>query len=284
MKTVVVTGATSGIGLAVCRALLQNGYRLIGVGRSEQNCQMAVQQLSEEFPNCAPVFFAADLMQLSQVERVARLISSELEHSGGSLSALIHNAGCIRSWYATSQDGYEQQFALNHLASFLLTYYLLPCLKQSRGRILFTSSKSHKLMKMHWTDVMFQKSYRPLMAYKQSKLCNLLLAYALNNRLGDCGVRAYGIDPGLVNTDIGRKNTGNLIRLVWSIRKKRGTAPEVPAKTFLWLCSEATNPEGLYYHNCRMKRYSRQVNAFQAEKLFALSEKLCGISYEISPR
>ena len=281
MKTVIITGATSGIGFAVCKELLRTGYSVIGVGHSMEKCVAVKKQFDEEFPESKTVFFHADLMQQSEVNRVACELGVYLdENHDGRLDVLINNAGCVRSWYSTSEDGYEQQFALNHLSPFLLTYYMLPFLLKGDGRVLVTSSDSHKGIRVHWKDMMYKKGYRPLMVYKQSKLCNMLTVYALNERLGASGIKAYGIDPGLVNTDIGLKNTGGLVKLVWSLRKKHGTDPSVPAKTYAFICSNKQAPRGMYYYLCKEKEYSRQVTKENAGRLFALSERLCGISFD----
>ncbi|NLO49200.1 MAG: SDR family NAD(P)-dependent oxidoreductase [Clostridiales bacterium] len=281
MNTIVVTGATSGIGFAVSREMLNKGYRLIGTGRSIQSCDKAAKLLAEEFPEADLIFFPANLMHLTQVTYLAEEINAYLaQNCEGRLFALINNAGCVCSHYTTSEDGYEQQFSLNYLSAFLLTYHLFPSLIKGNGRILITSSNSHKMMKMHWKDIMYQRRYNPLMVYKQSKLCNLLFAHALNRRLSGCPVRAYGIDPGLVNTDIGLKNNSRLTRLVWSVRRKKGVSPEVPAKIYARVCGQKHAPDGFYYAVHGETAFSRQVNDENAERLFALSERLCGISYD----
>jgi retinol dehydrogenase-13 len=132
---------------------------------------------------------------------------------------------------------------------------------------------------MHWRDVMFKKRYHPLLAYKQSKLCNLLFARGLNERFAGQGIRAYGVDPGLVKTDIGCKQAGGLVRLVWRLRRRGGVVPEVPARTYAYLCGEEETPTGFYYCLCREKRCSEQVRSENADRLWALSEQLCGIKW-----
>ncbi len=212
MKTVVVTGATSGIGFAVCEELLKNGCRVIGLGHSKTNCRSAREKLLEVNPSYDVTYLWGDLMQQAEVVRLAgRIKSDHLRNNEGKLDALINNAGCVRSWYMTTGEGYEQQFALNHLAGFLLTHELFVNLIKGGGCILFTSSNSHKMMKMNWKDLMFEKRYRPLFVYKQSKLCNMLTALELNARYAGQDIRAYGVDPGLVRTQIGCKNTGKLV-------------------------------------------------------------------------
>lgn len=280
MKTVVVTGATDGIGFAVCEVFIQNCYRVIGVGRCAERCAAAQKSLLERYPQADIVFFYGDMMQQRSVRRVASEITGYLDgHGAGKLDALVNNAGCMRSWYATTEEGYEQQFALNYLSGFLLTHLLLPYLQKAQGCILFTSSGSHKMMNMHWKDIMYERRYRPLRAYKQSKLANMLLAFALKTRYAKMGIHVYGVDPGLVRTDIGNKDTGGLVNWVWTLRKGKGVAPSVTAQTYRMLCEQQPAPQGLYYKFCRQERYSRQVNAQNADKLFALSEKLCGINF-----
>ena len=176
----------------------------------------------------------------------------------------------------TTEDGYEQQFALNHLAGFLLTHELLPCLLKEGGRVIMTSSESHKNMRVRWSDVMMRKHYNPLLAYKQSKLCNMLFAKGLNDRYGARGLHAYGVNPGLVNTDIGNKTTG-IVDFVWKYRKRFGVHPSIPAQDYLYLCEQCEPPAGLYYHHGRSIKYNKQVTTENATRLFELSERLCGI-------
>ncbi len=280
MDIVIVTGATSGIGLAVTRALLKRGYRVLGVGRCEKNCKTAESELEKEYPGANVRYYYGDLMQQREVKRLSEALRRDIDgHREGKLYALINNAGCARSWYATTEEGYEQQFALNHLAGFLLAHYMLPCLKKGRGLIVMTGSGSHRHMKVRWDDIMFEKRYHPLLAYKQSKLCNLLFAVALNKRFSNDGIRAYVVDPGLVKTDIGFKDTGRLVRFVWSMRRRRGAMPQVPAKTYAFLLDAEPPEGGLYYRQCRRAGYSRRVTEKDADRLFELSEHLTGVVF-----
>jgi len=280
MKTVVITGATSGIGLAVCNKCLENGYRVIGIGRSSEKIKQILEKHDQSVLDGQLVFFKADLMEPSEVQRVGNLIKAFLdEHAEGNLYALINNAGCVRSWYSTNSRGYEHQFALNHLGSFYLTHLLFPCLLKAKGRILMTSSQSHKNTVMHWNDLMFENHYRPLLAYKQSKLANMLFAFSLNQKYENTGIRAYGIDPGLVNTSIGLKNTGGLVHFFWNIRMRYGVSADVPAKTYIYLLDQNPALKALYFHDSKPIKSSKQVNAPNANRLFQLSERLCGITF-----
>lgn len=281
MKTIIITGATSGIGLETAKLLAQDGFHVIGIGRNQERCAQAVQSIGTAAPQVTPVYFTADLMQQREVNRIAAELTTYIsENCDGKLYALINNAGCARGYYMTTEDGYEQQFALNYLAGFLLTYRLLPLLKNAHGRIIMTGSQSHKGIKVHWDDVMLSRRYNPLTAYKQSKLCDILFAKGLNDRYSNTGIRAYTVDPGLVRTDIGNKDAGGLVSLIWSLRKRGGVSPKVPAKTYAFLCKQEQAPDGLYYYLCKERAYSKQVTHQNAERLFALSEQLCGISYK----
>ena len=276
MKTVVITGATSGIGFEAARAIAAQGMRVIGVGRSAKRCDRAKAALLSVMPEANVDFVCGDLSSQREVHAVADAILSLLGDEG--LWALISNAGGVRSWYTTTADGYEMQFALNHLAGFLLALRLWPRLKKADGRVILTGSNSHKMMRMHWKDIMFQRRYSCLMAYKQSKLCNMLFAAELNRR--QSAVKAYVVDPGLVNTDIGSKDTGGLVGAFWKLRRRGGVGPEVPAQTYAFLCSRQPAPEGLYYHNCRPVAYSKRADdVADATMLFELSERLCGVKF-----
>ncbi|HWQ59284.1 MAG TPA: SDR family NAD(P)-dependent oxidoreductase [Clostridia bacterium] len=276
-KTVVVTGATSGIGFAAADLLAGQGMRVFLVGHAMDRCKAARQKLLASHPDADIACFAGDLVHQREVLRVAAEIREKLARDySGELFGLVNNAGCVRSWYMTSDEGYEQQFALNHLAGFLMALELLPELKKAAGRVLFTASQSHRFIKMRWNDLMLQRGYNPLLAYKQSKLCNLLTAHEFNRRFGGSGVTFQCVDPGLVNTGIGCKDTGYLVNSIWSARRKKGREPEVPARTYLYLLGNERR-EGLYFGDCAAKRYSREVNDKNAQRLYEISAKLCGV-------
>ncbi len=277
MKTAIITGATSGIGLAAAKQLCADGVRVIGIGRAQERCDAAREQILKTTPGADIRYLIADLAQQAEVSAVAKEAADILEaECGGRLDALILNAGGVRNWYTTTAEGYETQFALNHLSGFLLTARLLPLLQAAQGRVILTGSGSHKHMRVHWKDVMYKKHYNCLMAYKQSKLCNMLFAAELNRWYAP-QVRAYVVDPGLVNTEIGQKQTSGLVAWFWSKRGRHGTPPEVPARTYAHLVGAETPPEGLYFYNCAEAACSREAKSEpDAKRLFELSNRLCG--------
>ncbi len=281
MKTIVVTGATSGIGLAVAKAFFSLGWRVIGIGREEESCERAQKELLALMPNGETEFFAADLTRQTEAARAADQTNAYLyEKCGGRLDVLVNNAGGFRSVYALTPEGYEQQFALNHLASVLFTYKLFSCLKAANGRVLFTGSNSHKHIRPRLNDVMLEKQYNGLVAYKHTKLLTMLFARSFNARFQENGVRAYTVDPGLVNTRIGLKQTGALARFVWNLRRLTGAAPEAAAKTYVFLAASSPAPEGFYYYRCKKRAYSRYAkDDVSAERVFTLSERMCNVRF-----
>ena len=281
MNTAVITGATSGIGFAVAKKLLDMGWRVLLVGRTAENCGKALAALRTTHPGGEIAFFYGDLMQQREVNRVAAELNEYLlANCGGRLQALINNARAVRAWYTTTEEGYEQQFALNHLAGFLLTHRLMGALKKAGGRMILTGSGSHKHCAIRWDDGMYQRRrYSCLGAYKQSKMCNMLFAGEFNRRFEKTGVRAYVVDPGLVSTDIGFKQTSGLVRAVWSMRKRKGDPPEKAALTYGFLCGPPFTQKGLYYLESKEAPYDRRADWPEDRvKLFEMSERLCGMA------
>jgi NAD(P)-dependent dehydrogenase (short-subunit alcohol dehydrogenase family) len=283
-KTIVVTGATSGLGFATAQALVERGAFVIGVGRSEVRIGEAQSAIAKHSPLAKIVFCIADLSSQRQVLSLAaeirRIVASE---TGGVLDVLVNNAGAVANWYTATEDGYELQFAVNHLAPFLLTHELLPSLQASpASRVVTVSSASHRNGRMHWQDVMLRKNYNTLRAYQQSKLANVLFAYEFNRRFGENShLRAYAADPGLVNTEIGLKGTSGIVRWVWDRRRAGGADPQQGAATAIFLASDASvgDSREVYWKNCRPLAPSKYAQREEeAARLWELSEQLCGIA------
>lgn len=284
-KAVVITGATSGIGLGAAKALAQNGALVVGVGRSEANIQRAADALLQLNPDARFQFFLADLSSQHRVHTLGLQIQKYLqETTGGRLHALINNAGTVANRFTATEDGFELQFAVNHLAPFLLTYLLLPQLCAApESRVVTVSSNSHRGMRMCWQDVMCRRNYNTLLAYKQSKLANVLFSYEFNRRFGKTGVQAIAADPGLVNTDIGLKGTYGLVRWIWNRRSRGGADPDVIGKEVAWLATapEVNTRESAYWKHCvpvQPSHYARRQD--EAGRLWQLSESLCKITFE----
>jgi NAD(P)-dependent dehydrogenase (short-subunit alcohol dehydrogenase family) len=282
-KTYVVTGATSGIGLATAEELVRAGAHVIGVGRSPERCKQAEARLRGLAPGSRVDYLLANLSVQAEVKSLAARIS-DLQASYGSnaMDGLVNNAGVFTYWFTQTPDGIEMQWAVNHLAPFLLTRLLLPLLEQAPfARVVTVSSDSHFNTQINWADPQLRRHYNGLQAYGTTKLANILFTLELNNRLGAAsGVRAFAVDPGLVNTDIGMKGTPPLAGWVWKLRRKGGTAPQVPARGILYLLSQPDiqNSGALYWKDSRPKPSSRvSVDAHSAGRLWTLSGQLCGL-------
>lgn len=282
-KTIVVTGATSGIGLATTEQLVEQGAYVIGIGRNLKKCEEVEKILRKSHPKAKVDFLIADLSSLKQVKKLAKVIRQKVsENERGFIDVLINNAGTVSSWYVSTTEGFELQFAVNHLAPFLLTHELMQFIKAApMGRIITVSSGSHYNTKIRWKDILMRKHYNCLMAYKQSKLANVIFSTELNRRLGtNSKVKAYAVDPGLVNTDIGLKGLTGFARWIWKKRSIRGIKPEEAAESIVYIASEPSiqNSQAVYWKECKACKpsgYSQREDV--ALKLWELSESMCGI-------
>lgn len=282
-KITVITGATAGIGLAAAMGLAGEDHIIIGVGRSQEKVDIARQVILEKHPDADVTYLLTDLSSQEQVRQLAKevkdlLSDRQLDH----LDVLVNNAGAVTSWFTLTEDGYEHQFAVNHLAPFLLTHELMPLLEKSeQARVLTTSSASHRNTRMHWKDVMLGKHYGTLRAYKQSKLANVLFTLELNRRLGHGStITAYAIDPGLVSTTIGTKGTSGFVNWFWKKRSSKGAPPEIAAETIIYLACRKEIPyqDAFYWKECHPNAPSRYAQKEEpAARLWELSETLCGI-------
>ena len=280
-KTVVVTGATSGIGLAVAVKMAMAGAFVIGVGRLSVRNDRARASILQAVPDAKVIYLLADLSSQTQVRRLAGEIKTALTKAGyNQLDVLVNNAGVYMIRKAMTEDGIETTFAVNHLAGFLLTYELQDWLVRAQGRVLTTSSYSHRTTLLCLGRVVDPWPHVGLMAYKRSKLSNVLFTYELNRR--EYGITAFAVDPGLVNTEIASKGGKGLEELVWHRRRLQGTTAEVPARTYLYLAGE---PEidvskGYYFKDSAPLKPSRQSEKEGlARRLWNLSCRLAGVKW-----
>jgi NAD(P)-dependent dehydrogenase (short-subunit alcohol dehydrogenase family) len=282
-KTVVITGATSGIGQQAAATLAGQGAFVIGVGRDPQRCLQAEASIQAACPQAQVRYLLADLSQMSQVRALAASVRNELDsHAIYALDVLVNNAGTYSARYVRTADGFERSMAVNHFAAFLLTHELLALLTAATsGRIITVSSDSHHGAFLDLKRLNQPLIYNGLWAYKVSKLANVLFSLELNRRLSATPARAFALDPGLVNTDIGLKTGDGLSALVWKYRKRLGVPTEVPVRTILYLASQATLPNAIYWRDCQPKTPSQQAQRSDlARQLWELSSRLCAVPEE----
>ncbi len=283
-KTFVLTGATSGIGLAVVEGLVREGVSVIGVGRAVERCRQTEERLGAICSGSRAAVLVADLSIQANVRRLACDIQEQLVAWGVTgLDGLINNAGTVPFWQTLTPEGFDLQWAVNHLAPFLLTHELLPLLKAAPvARVITVSSGSHYNTRLNWEDIQLRRHYNPLRAYSQTKLANVLFTAELNRRLGPGStVHAFAADPGLVNTEIGLKSNSFLARWLWDLRRRGGISPEESAKGILYLATEPSiqNSTEVYWKHGQPKTPSAYAqNPQAARQLWELSAQMCGIN------
>jgi NAD(P)-dependent dehydrogenase (short-subunit alcohol dehydrogenase family) len=280
----VVTGATAGIGLAAALELAAKGIYVTGIGRDEKRCAAARDTVMEKCPDAQIEYMLCDLSSQTQIRKLAGDIKKRLSR----LDILINSAGTVSSRFLTTEDGIELQFAVNHLAPFLLTHELLPLLlKSPQGRAVTVSSDSHYGAKLDFSDLQLRRHYSCLKQYRRVKLCNVLFSAELNRRYGGGNFKAYAADPGLVKTDIGLKGTSGKEKLYWKLRMRSGDDPKVPGGAIAWLASEPSlaGREEVYWKGMKPKapnRYALDEEA--AIKLWEASERFCRIGAPVNEK
>jgi NAD(P)-dependent dehydrogenase (short-subunit alcohol dehydrogenase family) len=256
-KTVLITGATNGIGKAAALELAKQGANLVIVGRDRAKTEAVANDLRHASSNTNVDFLLADLSSQASV----RKLSEDFKANYSRLDVLINNAGGIFDTRKTTVDGLEYTFAFNHLAYFLLTNLLLDVIKNSSpSRIINVSSTAHFLASLDLDDLQSQKRYEGLTVYGMTKLANVMFTYELAKRLQGTGVSVNAVHPGRVNTAFAEGSQTLLIRLSMALSKQLlGISPEQGADTLVYL---ATSPEvagvsGKYF----VKRKPRRTNS-----------------------
>lgn len=198
-----VTGGSSGIGLATARGLLPHFHAVGIVGRDSERLAQAAGDLSSTSEGSVETF-QADFTSLVDVRRLA----SEVRRRFPSLSVLVNNAGVWHRRRHLSKDGYEETFAVNHLAHFLLTNELEELLVAGApSRVINVSSSLHARPKaMNWDDLMFEEAFSGFRAYGHSKLANVLFSNELARRWSSRGIASNALNPGNVRSRITRNN------------------------------------------------------------------------------
>ncbi|MDA1677108.1 MULTISPECIES: SDR family NAD(P)-dependent oxidoreductase [unclassified Bacillus cereus group] len=282
-KYIVITGATSGIGLAAAKVFAERGAKLGIIARNEAKANDVMTQL-EHLTNGNTVvdIFFADMASQQSIRRVATDILERCPR----IDILVNNAGALFQTRKITEDGLEMTWAVNHLGPFLLTDLLLERLKESApARVITTASHGHKMAKkgIDFGDLDAEQLYRgvkkfmggPTMRYAQTKLANILFTSELAQRLEGTGVSAYSFDPGLVNTNFNQDN-GLVARLTMAAMKPFSRTPEEGAETLIWLAESngIIDHSGCYYADKQIGKMSEAaLDKGVSKRLWDISEK-----------
>jgi NAD(P)-dependent dehydrogenase (short-subunit alcohol dehydrogenase family) len=277
-RVAVITGASSGIGKEVAKALASQGWRIIALGRDAARSKAAQADIRAASSGGGVDMILADLSLLRDAARAARQIASLTDR----IDVLVNNAGGMAREKVVTEEGNEANFAGNHLGPFLLTKHLLPLLRAAaeRGapgsvRIINTSSDASEMIPgMDWTDLQSAQQFNVGRSYCRAKLANVLFARGLAKRLASSGIVAHAAHPGTVDSNFfshADEATQSRLKGLSKITAEEG------ADTVIWLATadEPGKSTGGYFY----RRKPRTPNPFvdeqaNADRLWQESEKL----------
>lgn len=264
-KTILITGATDGLGRRTAEELASRGARVLLHGRDPERAVETRREIEEKTGNDSLGYYLADLSSFEQVRGMAEQIRSREER----MDVLVNNAGVILPERREAGGGVEMTFAVNYLSHFLLTRLLLPLLrKSSPARVVNVASVGQR--PLDFDDVMLKRGYDPMRAYAQSKLAMIMDAFELAGELEGTGVTANALHPAtLMDTKMVREAFG---------AAQSSVEEGVEATLYLATDPELENTTGRYFDGKRESRANRQAYDESArERLRRLSEELTGL-------
>jgi NAD(P)-dependent dehydrogenase (short-subunit alcohol dehydrogenase family) len=291
-RTVLITGASSGLGLRSAEALAAKGARVLMACRNASKASAALEGVAAKASGAAPEVVPLDLASLTSVASCAEQLGDELDH----LDVLMNNAGIMAVPKATTVDGFESQIGTNHLGHFALTGRLLPLLLAApEPRVVSVASNAHKFGRMHLDDLSFEHDrYSRWGAYGQTKLANLLFSGELQRRAVDAGtaLTAVAAHPGYAATNLtsGPALGAAMLKPVLAVGDRlfgqpdhMGALPQLYAATMPdVLADDYWGPDAFREqrgHPTRVGRSARARDRADAARLWALSEELTGVTY-----
>ena len=284
-KRVLLTGATSGIGLAGAVELARRGAQLVMVARSETKANEAVRRVRAAAGQAAVVdTLLADLASQSSIRQVASKALAQYP----TIQVLVNNAGAVYGTRRLSPDGIELTWAVNHLAPFLLTVLLLERLKASApARVVTTSSAAHQGARIPFDDMSAERSWggSGFRRYGETKLANVLFTVELARRLEGTGVTANCVHPGVIATKL-LLDYMNLPVVGGALARTFGASPEKAATAIVHLAAsaEVERITGTYFDGRRVTRSSpASYDETLARRLWEASERLTGLAGVATP-
>ncbi|KAL2085670.1 hypothetical protein ACEWY4_018990 [Coilia grayii] len=278
-KTVVITGANTGIGKETAIDLAKRGARIIMACRDMEKASSALKDVIEASGNQNVVVKKLDLSDTTSIREFAEVMNKEESQ----LNILINNAGVMVCPYGKTADGFEMQIGVNHMGPFLLTHLLLDLIKKSApGRIITVSSVAHKYGSINLEDINSEKNYSKTAAYSQSKLANVLFTRLLATKLKGTGVTAYCLHPGVVQTDLWRHLNKAEQAVMWVAKPFTKTSTQ-GAQTSIYCAvePELATESGGYYSDCAKAACSRLgTDDKLAQDLWDLSCKMLNITWD----
>jgi len=254
-KTVLITGASSGIGRETAIALAEKGAHVVMIVRNRERGEAVKQEILAQNSSAQVDILLADLSSMEEVQRVA----SEFKSKYNQLHVLINNAGGVFGKRMLSRDGYEMTIALNYFAPFLLTNELLDVLKASApSRIVNVSSNAHRLGRVEFDNMRGERSFGGMRVYGSSKLMLLAFTYELARRLEGTGVTVNALHPGFVATNFGKSDAGRVTRGFFGLVRPFQKTPKEGAETSIYLASseEIEGVTGKYFVDSRPAKSS----------------------------
>ncbi|MDH3707498.1 MAG: oxidoreductase [Acidimicrobiia bacterium] len=288
-RTALVTGANTGIGFEAARALAEHGARVLLGCRNPDKAADAQQRIGQTAPDATVEVIELDVSSLDSVQQAAEAVRGTTDR----LDLLINNAGIMMTPRWLSDDGYEMQFATNHLGHFALTGQLLNLVTGTVGsRVVSVSSNAHKFGKMNFDDLDGEKRYGRTRQYGMTKLANVLFIRELQRRLSaaDLDTLALGCHPGGSDTELSRNLPAVLQRLQvvmtpFTQSAQMGALPTLRAAT------DPTAQAGQYYgpggmgelkgHPVVRETSKAARSDADAARLWEISEKRTGVTYPI---
>jgi NAD(P)-dependent dehydrogenase (short-subunit alcohol dehydrogenase family) len=277
-RVAVVTGASSGIGKETAKALAAQGWRVIAIGRDPGRSAAAEAEIRAASSGAETTMIRADLALMAEAARAAR----EIEALTDRIDVLVNNAGGMAKKKVVTAEGFEENFAGNHLGPFLLTTRLAPLLRRAAAdapkgsvRIINTSSDASEMIPgLDWNDLQAFDDARPGLSYCRGKLANVLFARGLAARLAADGVVAHAMHPGTVASNFASHADEQAQKHMATLQAQTS---EEGADTLIWLATsdEAGQTTGGYFY-MRKPREPNPVTLDEAyvDRLWAESEKL----------
>lgn len=272
-KVCIVTGSNTGIGKETARGLAQRGATVVLACRDVAKAGAARDDIAGSTGRTDVEVEALDLGSTTSI----RAFAARFKAKHARLDVLVNNAGVWTTSRATTSDGFESIFGVNHLGTFLLTQELLPLLKSSApSRVVVLSSALHYRGKMGWDDLQYERrKFSGTAAYSQSKLANVLFTIALARRLEGTEVAVNAVHPGVVATELARDFPKLLMKIAnfFMLTPEQGAACSLHVAT----APELSGVTGQYFEKSRIKAPAKGARDEAAqERLWKLSERLLG--------